>query len=217
MDSILNQCSIKELLLFDVTKPMADYSTIIIVAISAVIFNNILYTMFMRKMPQEYNEVLYEEQGREFDSYKEKKISPVILGVSELINSGIYAPMVEELFFRFLFLKIILIKVFKFNFHTANFFHAIIFGALHMTNAVVSDQEINRTIVQSIMAGCGGLIAGYTYLYTNSILTPLLSHFINNMMSAGSEFIEYSQHYQTVVEKFKIIIDKCTSALGCTR
>ena len=215
MDSILNQCSIKELLLFDVTKPMADYSTIVIIAISAVIFNNILYTMFMRNMPSDYNEVLSDEQGREFDTYREKSISPVVLGISELINSGIYAPMVEELFFRFLFLKIILIKVFKFNFHTANFFHAIIFGALHMTNAVVSDQEINRTIIQSIMAGCGGLISGYTYLHTNTILTPLLSHFINNMMSAGSEFIEYSQHYKAVVEKFKIIVDKCSSALGC--
>ena len=217
MDSILNQCSIKELLLFDVTKPMADYSTIVIIAISAVIFNNILYTMFMRNMPSDYNKVLSDEQGREFDTYREKSISPVVLGISELINSGIYAPMVEELFFRFLFLKIILIKVFKFNFHTANFFHAIIFGALHMTNAVVSDQELNRTVVQSIMAGCGGLIAGYTYLYTNTILTPLLSHFINNMMSAGSEFIDYAQHYKAVVEKFKIVVDKCSSALGCTR
>jgi hypothetical protein len=215
MQSVLDQCSIRELLLFDVTKPMADYPTIIIVAISAVIFNNILYTMFMRNMPQNYNEVLNDEQGREFETYKEKKISPLVLGISELVNSGIYAPMVEELFFRFLFLKIILMKVFKFNFHTANFFHAIIFGALHMTNAVVSDQELNRTIVQSVMAGCGGLIAGYTYSYTNTILTPLLSHFINNMMSAGSEFIDYAQHYQTVVEKFKIVVDKCTSALGC--
>ena len=177
MNSILEQCSIRELLLFDVTKPMADYSTIVIVAISAVIFNNILYTMFMRNMPQNYNEVLNDEQGREFDTYREKSISPVVLGISELINSGIYAPMVEELFFRFLFLKIILIKVFKFNFHTANFFHAIIFGALHMTNAVVSDQELNRTVVQSIMAGCGGLIAGYTYLYTNTILTPFVIPF----------------------------------------
>ena len=74
-----------------------------------------------------------------------------------------------------------------------------------MTNAVVSDQEINRTIIQSVMAGFGGLIAGYTYSYTNTILTPLLSHFINNMMSAGSEFIDYSKHYEKIVEKFKII------------
>ncbi len=207
MESILDQCSIRELLLFDVTKPMADYPTILIVAVSAVIFNNILYSMFMRNMPLDYHEVLNTEQGTEFETYKEKNISPLVLGLSEMINSGIYAPMVEELFFRFLFLKIILIKVFKFNFHTANFFHAIIFGSLHMTNAVVSDQQINRTIIQSIMAGCGGLIAGYTYLYTNTILTPLLSHFINNMMSAGSEFIDYAQHYKSIVEKFKILIN----------
>jgi membrane protease YdiL (CAAX protease family) len=217
MESILEQCSIRELLLFDVTKPMANYSTIILVAVSAVLLNNIIYTVYMRNATHTYMNTLVEEQGREFDVYKDKKISPLVLGVSEFINSGIYAPMVEELFFRFLFLKIVLIKIFKFDFHTANFFHAVIFGALHMTNAVVSDQEINRTIIQSVMAGFGGLIAGYTYAYTNTILTPLLSHFINNMMSAGSEFIDYAQHYKTIVEKFKIVVDKCTSALGCTR
>ena len=205
MESILEQCSIRELLLFDVTKPMANYSTIILVAVSAVLLNNIIYTVYMRNATHSYMDTLVEEQGREFDVYKDKKISPLVLGVSEFINSGIYAPMVEELFFRFLFLKIVLIKIFKFDFHTANFFHAVIFGALHMTNAVVSDQEINRTIIQSVMAGFGGLIAGYTYAYTNTILTPLLSHFINNMMSAGSEFIDYSKHYETIVEKFKII------------
>ena len=205
MESILEQCSIRELLLFDVTKPMANYSTIILVAVSAVLLNNIIYTVYMRNATHTYMNTLVEEQGREFDVYKDKKISPLVLGVSEFINSGIYAPMDEELFFRFLFLKIVLIKIFKFDFHTANFFHAVIFGALHMTNAVVSDQEINRTIIQSVMAGFGGLIAGYTYAYTNTILTPLLSHFINNMMSAGSEFIDYSRHYEAIVEKFKII------------
>ncbi len=206
MESILEQCSIRELILYDVTKPMANYSTIILVAVSAVLLNNIIYTVYMRNATSKYMDTLVEEQGREFDVYKDKQISPLVLGVSEFINSGIYAPMVEELFFRFLFLKIVLIKIFKFDFHTANFFHAVIFGALHMTNAVVSDQEINRTIIQSVMAGFGGLIAGYTYLYTNTILTPLLSHFINNMMSAGSEFIDYSKHYEAIVEKFKILI-----------
>ncbi len=215
MDSILEQCSIRELLYFDPSKPMADSSTIIIVAISAVILNNIIYNMFLRNMPVDYNETLSTEQEAEFNAYQKKKISPVILGISELINSGIYAPMVEELFFRFLFLKLVLIKIFKFNFHTANLFHAIIFGALHMTNAVVSDQQLNRTIIQSLMAGCGGLISGYTYLYTNTILTPLLSHFLNNMLSAGSEFIDYAQHYEVIVEKFKIVVDKCASIVGC--
>lgn len=205
MDTILDQCSIRELILFDVTKPMASYSTIVTVAISAVIFNNIIYNIVLRNSSRTYVDTLSGEQDTEFDNYKEKNISPAILGISEFINSGIYAPMVEELFFRFLFLKLILIKIFKFNFHTANFFHAVIFGSLHMTNAIVADQEFNRTVMQSIMAGIGGLIAGYTYKYTNTILTPLLSHFINNMLSAGSEFIDYSRYYERIVEKFRII------------
>lgn len=205
MDTILEQCSIRELILFDVSKPMASYSTIVTVAISAVIFNNIIYNIVLRNASKTYVDTLSGEQDTEFDTYKDKNISPTILGISEFINSGIYAPMVEELFFRFLFLKLILIKIFKFNFHTANFFHAVIFGSLHMTNAIVADQEFNRTVMQSVMAGIGGLISGYTYKYTNTILTPLLSHFINNMLSAGSEFIEYSKYYERIVEKFRIL------------
>ncbi len=205
MDTILDQCSFRELLLFDVSKPMANYSTIITVAISAVIFNNIIYNLVLRNSSNDYINTLSTEQDSEFDAYKGKNISPTILGISEFINSGIYAPLVEELFFRFLFLKLILIKIFKFDFHTANFFHAVIFGSLHMTNAIVADQEFNRTVMQSCMAGIGGLISGYTYKYTNTILTPLLSHFINNMLSAGSEFIDYSRYYERIVEKFRII------------
>ena len=45
MDNILDQCSIRELILFDVTKPMASSSTIITIAISAVILNNIIYNI----------------------------------------------------------------------------------------------------------------------------------------------------------------------------
>jgi len=205
MDNILDQCSIKELILFDVTKPMASSSTIVTIAVGAVILNNIIYNIVLRNSSSKYIETLNEEQGSEFDVYKDKNISPAVLGISEFINSGIYAPMVEELFFRFLFLKLVLIKIFKFNFHTANFFHAVIFGSLHMTNAIVADQEFNRTVMQSVMAGFGGLIAGYTYKYTNTILTPLLSHFINNMLSAGSEFIDYTKYYERIVENFRIL------------
>jgi membrane protease YdiL (CAAX protease family) len=54
------------------------------------------------------------------------------------------------------------------------------------------------------MAGIGGLIAGYTYKYTNSIFTPLLSHFINNMIAAGHEVIDYAKTYAIIKETFKI-------------
>jgi len=152
--------------------------------------------------PKEFVSTLSDEQDDEFDAYREKGVSPLIFGFSEFINSGIYAPFVEELFFRFLFLKIVLIKICKISIHKANFLHAVIFGAMHMTNAIVSDQQINRTIVQSCMAGIGGLISGYAYIYTNSIFTHLIAHIINNMMAAGQELMEYSMAYSDFIEKF---------------
>ena len=74
-----------------------------------------------------------------------------------------------------------------------------------MTNAVVSDQQLNRTIIQSIMSGIAGLISGYTYMYTNSILTPLISHMINNALASGSQVVDYANAYNIVREAFKII------------
>jgi len=196
MSDILQNCSIQELIKFDVTKDSSSPFTIFIVALGCVIINNFIFTIGMKHFAtNNFKDTLENEQDQEFDQYKEKKISPLIFGFSEFLNSGIYAPLVEELFFRFLFLKIVLIKIFKFGIHTANLIHAVIFGAMHMTNAVVSDQQINRTIIQSFMAGVGGLISGYAYMYTNSIFTPLIAHMINNMMAAGQELIEYANSY----------------------
>lgn len=203
MSTIYEDCSIKELLLFDSTKPMADFGVILAVAVSAVILNNIIFGIILSK--SEMKDSLNEDDNSEYKALKDKGISPAVLGFSEVLNSGIYAPLVEELFFRFLLFKLLLIKGFKLNVHVANVIHAVIFGSLHMTNAVMSDQGINKTILQSIASGTGGLISGYTYMYTNSILTPLLSHFLNNMIATGHEMIDYMHFYSTIVEKFKVL------------
>jgi len=199
---IIENCTVQELLKFDPTKPVLPAAEIILVAIGAVMLNNVIYMVGMKYfMPKDMSKKIDEEYDEDL---QDKGVSPLVYGFSEMINSGIYAPIVEELFFRFLFLKMILIKMCKIKFDKANIIHAVIFGGLHMTNAVISDQQINRTIVQSIMAGIGGLIAGYTYKYTNSIFTPLLSHFINNMIAAGHEVIDYAKTYAIIKETFKI-------------
>jgi hypothetical protein len=196
MNELLDQCSIQELIKFDVTKESSSPFIILITAIGCVMLNNFVYTVGMKYfISDKMISTLEDEQETELNDHKEKRISPIIFGFSEFVNTGIYAPFVEELFFRFLFLKLILIKIFKFGIHSANLIHAIIFGAMHMTNAVVSNQQINRTILQSLMAGVGGLISGYGYIYTNSIFTPLIAHIINNMMAAGQEVIEYANVY----------------------
>jgi membrane protease YdiL (CAAX protease family) len=204
--TVLDACYFQELIKFDTQKPTSSTQEIIFVAIAAVILNNIIYNVAMKHFSKEFTETLQEEYEEELESTKDNNISPMIYGLSEMLNSAIYAPMVEELFFRFLLLKLVLIKMFDINKHKANLIHAIIFGAMHMTNAVVSDQQINRTIIQSVMSGIGGFISGYTYMYTNSIFTPLLSHMINNAMAAGSQVIDYAKTYNMIKESFKILI-----------
>jgi membrane protease YdiL (CAAX protease family) len=204
--SVFDTCYVQELIKFDVTKPTSKFSEIIIIAVGAVILNNIIYNVAMKHFSKEFTETLQDEYEDELESTRDSNITPMIYGISEMLNSAVYAPMVEELFFRFLLLKLVLIKGFSINKHKANIIHAVIFGAMHMTNAVVSDQQINRTIIQSIMAGIGGLISGYTYMYTNSIITPLISHMINNALAAGSQVIDYAKTYHMIREAFKILV-----------
>jgi hypothetical protein len=208
MQKFLEQCYVQELIKFDPTKETANFSEIVIVAIASVMLNNMIYNVGMKYfMTHEKAKELDTEYETENQNIAEKEINPLMFGISEILNSGFYAPFVEELFFRFFLLKVILVKMFELDIHKANIIHAVLFGALHMTNVVVSEQQINRTIMQSIMAGFGGLINGYTYIYTNSIFTPLLAHIINNVLASGSQIIDYASTYNKIVESFRIHFD----------
>jgi membrane protease YdiL (CAAX protease family) len=203
--SILENCSIQELIKFDINKKTSTTPQIIFVAIACVILNNIIYILFMKYFSnKKLQETLKHEYKEDIEGNVSEKISPFIFGMSEIINTGLYAPIVEELFFRFFLLKILFIKILKMNIHTANILHSIIFGSMHLTNAIVADQHMNRTIVQSIMAGIGGLISGYAYMYTNSIATPLIAHIINNVLASTNEIIDYSKAYNQIIESFAI-------------
>ena len=77
----------------------------------------------------------------------------------------------------------------------ANFLQAIVFGLMHMSNVVSSDQQLNKTVLQTVSSTIGGLIAGWSYMYTNSLLTPIMSHMINNIIATSSDMMEYSMFY----------------------
>ena len=204
-NSILDNCSIQELLKFDVNKKTSTISEILIVAVGCVVLNNVIYVLFMKYFSsKKVQETIKNEYKEDVENSVNEKISPLVFGVSEIINTGLYAPIVEELFFRFFLLKILFIKILKLNPHTANIIHSVIFGSMHLTNAIVADQQINRTILQSIMAGIGGLISGYAYMYTNSIATPLIAHIINNILASTNEIIDYKKAYKQIVESFAI-------------
>ena len=197
-------CAYNELVKFDTSKPMASFSNQLLAALTIIILNNLILQVILKHYPGKYNKkqniesVIDKETKNEFKNYSKKLISPNTLMISEVVNASIYAPIIEEVFFRFLLLKMFFIKYLKMNVHSAVILHATIFGAFHMTNVITSDQEINKTVIQSVSAGLSGIIYGYAYIYTNSIFTPLIAHFINNIMSTTADYIEYSRYYKII-------------------
>jgi membrane protease YdiL (CAAX protease family) len=208
-NDVLNSCFYNELIKYDPSKPMADLTTQIVTALAIIILNSIILQIVIKNYPetnvktinQNINSVLDKEKQMEFKNYHKKLISPNILALSEVVNASLYAPIIEEVFFRIILLKLVLIRYFKLNVHIAILLHATIFGAFHMTNVITSDQEFNKTVVQSVSAGLSGVVYGYAYIHTNSIFTPLLAHFINNIMSTTYDYIEYSKYYNQIVNK----------------
>jgi len=190
----MESCSVQELIKFDVTKPMAPFGKQLLIAMLSVVLNNLIFNFIVKFITPDNNQ--YEEDvDEEFTAIKSKMVSPFLFGFSEMVNGGIYAPIVEELFFRFLLFKLVFIKVFKMNSSLANVVQAVVFGLLHLSNIVSSDQQIQKSMLQTLSATIGGFISGWTYMYTNSIFTPMMAHMINNIIATSSDTIEYTQFY----------------------
>jgi membrane protease YdiL (CAAX protease family) len=90
----------------------------------------------------------------------------------------------------FLF-KTILVKRLKLNIHFANLVQALLFGCFHLSNMLYSTSQINNVYLQIIASSIGGLISGYSYIYSNSILPSFLAHAFNNTFAIHQEITEY--------------------------
>jgi membrane protease YdiL (CAAX protease family) len=195
----METCSIQELIYFDVNLPTASFGKQLLVALLSVIVNNIIFNLVYKIMPG--SDHIQEDSDQEYSIIESKAVSPIAFGISEIVNGGLYAPIVEELFFRFLLFKIVLVKIYGFQPNSANFLQAILFGVMHMTNVITSAQSVNRTLLQTLSASIGGFLSGWTYVYTNSLLTPIMAHMINNLIATSSEVIEYSHFYDGIPNK----------------
>ena len=72
-----------------------------------------------------------------------------------------------------------------------------------MSNVVASEQQLKKTMLQTLSATIGGLISGWSYMYTNSLLTPIMSHMINNIIYCKNfhyNYNQYCQEWMTVIE-----------------
>jgi membrane protease YdiL (CAAX protease family) len=161
-----------------------------------MLFSNIIFAVIVKLFGKKVVNKIDEEVKDEYENYNEKEINPNHLLISDLVNSVIYAPITEELFFRFFLFKTVLYKKFKFNVHVANLLQAFTFGGFHITNSVFGDQQEVTTLIQIISASISGVINGYAYYYFNSIVPCVVAHLLNNMMATHYNYKQYISYVE---------------------
>jgi len=108
--------------------------------------------------------------------------SPVVFTVSQILLICLVAPVCEEFFFRG-FLQTHLMgrmkggkRFFSFYFSYGLIVTAFIFGAVHLSDIFLFDITLVNVIINAALAMFLGLVLGYIYQETRSILTPILMH-----------------------------------------
>jgi membrane protease YdiL (CAAX protease family) len=186
---------LKEILIFDTSKPASSLQEQFIATICILVLSTLIFKASVSFFPDKFIKNI--GKNVEFDQLLKKNISKNKLAMAEIFNGSLLGPIQEELLWRFLLLKLFLIQKLNLNFHIANIIQATIFGSMHLTNAIYSDQSKNVCILQSVSSGIAGLICGYSYKLTNSILPSLFAHILNNLFASYHQISSYSSYIET--------------------
>jgi len=187
-------CLTDELIKFDPSKPMASVPIQIIVTLAIMILSNILFRLFLKLWPNTIYNDMYDDRVQEYTSLENKQIGVLAFATSEILNGSLYAPVAEELFFRFFLFKTVFVAKLNMNPHMANLLQATIFGGLHLTNTIYSEQVTRMSVIQSFSSAIIGLLSGYAYMYTNSILPATFAHILNNVNATVIEIGRFNTH-----------------------
>lgn len=114
---------------------------------------------------------LYEQLGIEMDENTQQIITSMMKEPWGYVAVGILAPLAEEVVFRGAILRTLLGIMSKKNHWVAIMISAAIFGIVHANLA----QFINALLM--------GLILGWMYYRTGSLVPGILLHWINNTMA----------------------------------
>jgi membrane protease YdiL (CAAX protease family) len=183
-----------ELLKFDPTLPSASGQHLIVATLAILVLTTLIFRVSLIFFPDTIKDNVVDDKKLEYKELKRKKVNPQTLIFGELLNGSILPSLQEELLFRFVLLKLVLFRGLKMNIHLANFLQAIIFGSCHMGNAIYSEQTTRISFIQSISASITGLICGYSYYYTNSIIPSIAAHMINNIFASYDQVSAYKSY-----------------------
>lgn len=189
--------NLKYLFRFDANGKEPTPLNIILWAAIIFIGTSLVFIVLLGILGINANQSTDNEQNKEFQQLKEKGITPMSLFISSLIGAVIFAPIAEELTFRFLLLKVALVNGLKLPFIVANLIQAVLFGAIHVTNVTTTDQTLKYSILQASSAAISAIFSGYGYKESNSLITPWLAHVFNNTAATVSEAFSYNKYYNT--------------------
>ena len=116
-------------------------------------------------------EFAYEQLGLEMDANTSKVFESLVKEPWGYVAIGILAPLAEEIVFRGAILRTLLGMVSKKNHWVAIMISAALFGAAHGNAA----QFVNALLM--------GLLLGWMYYRTKSLVPGILMHWVNNTMA----------------------------------
>lgn len=181
-------------MLFDESRPAPSMYTVLIYTVGILVASNLVFVVLCALVGVDANDSLGKEKDKEYVEWAKRKLSPWSVLASEIVNSSLYSPIAEELTFRLLLMKIVCMERLRLSPTMAIIIQGVVFGTMHLTNSVFSIQSGRYTVLQTISALITGLISGWTYYHTNSILPALFSHVLNNASAGLSEVWGYHRY-----------------------
>jgi membrane protease YdiL (CAAX protease family) len=182
------------LLLFDPNKPAPSFNNILLWTIAIMLIGNIIFLILCKLKGINIKNSINNSVTKEYAIWKSRNISPIKVALTELINSIMYSPIAEELVFRLVLMKTIFVEKLKINPYISSIMQGLIFGAIHSTNEVFGSQSCEYTSLQSLSSTITGIITGWVYVKSNSILPCLLAHILNNTSASINTLVGYNNY-----------------------
>jgi len=184
---IANSDVFREILLFDTSRPDSKFTKDFSVAVAIFLITYItvyislkVYLAASGSSQRKYNDITYNGFLKSMDSLDKKHITKDKFLLLGTLGSSIWPAINEELLFRFIVLKVVLVGKLKLNIHLAVFISALLFALVHYNNWFRTDATMAESHVQVLQTFMLGILFGYSYYYTNNIITPMMAHFFNN-------------------------------------
>lgn len=184
---IANSDVFREILLFDTSRPDSKFTKDFSVAVAIFLITYItvyislkVYLAASGSSQRKYNDITYNGFLKSMDSLEKKHITKDKFLLLGTLGSSIWPAINEELLFRFIVLKVVLVGKLKLNIHLAVFISALLFALVHYNNWFRTDATMAESHVQVLQTFMLGILFGYSYYYTNNIITPMMAHFFNN-------------------------------------